>query len=74
MVNYTKITGITEASLKDANGIATLTIGVDSSKRNRYEIQFFKVDPSNEEVDYGDPDVVEGFLPSTLPRDWKADE
>ncbi|MBR1422263.1 MAG: hypothetical protein IJ571_02310 [Ruminococcus sp.] len=74
VVNYTKISGITEASLKDADGIATLTIGVDSSKRNRYEIQFFKVDPSNEEAHYDDPDVVEEFLPGTLPRDWKADE
>lgn len=66
---FTKITSaVTEASLKDGD-IATLTIEVDSSTRNRYEIQFFKV---NSEYSYSKADV-ESYLPNTQPNDWVAD-
>ena len=67
---FTEVTSaITEASLKDGDGIATLTLGVDSTVRNRYEIQFFKVNPS---FSYNKVDV-ESYLPDTLPTDWVPD-
>ena len=71
VVVFSEITGtVTEASLKDGDGIATLTIGVDSSNdRNRYEIQFFKVNPS---YSYSKANV-ESYLPDTQPTDWVAD-
>lgn len=52
------------------NDISQLTINVDSSEINRYEIQFFKVDPK--EYSYKKADV-ELYLPDTNPSDWVAD-
>ena len=62
-----------EASLPtDPNNsnMVSLTIKVDSSKRNRYEVQFYKVDPTN----IYDKSAVEGYLPNTNPSDWNPDQ
>ena len=58
-----------ESVLPDSNGIVSLTIEVDSTKQNRYEIQFFKVDPST--INY-DKSSVETYLPETQSSDWQA--
>ncbi len=52
------------------NGMVSLTISVDSTVRNRYEIQFYKVDSS---FDYSKAQV-ESYLPDTLSADWEPDE
>lgn len=68
---YTNITSPTEESLTDiSTGIATLTIDVDSSKQNRYEVQFYKV--NSKTMDYSKDDV-ENYLPDTNPSDWDSD-
>ncbi|MBR1752194.1 MAG: hypothetical protein IJ740_15235 [Ruminococcus sp.] len=55
----------------DANGYVSLTVKVDSAETNRYEIQFFKVDPS---LPY-DKESVLTYLPPTpaVSGDWVAD-
>lgn len=71
---YTKYTQpLQESDLatdpNDSN-IVYLTIKVDSTDKNRYEVQFYKVDPSNsyKKID------VEGYLPSTSSNDWVPDQ
>lgn len=58
-----------EAALADSDGMVALTVKVDSSVQNRYEIQFFKVDP---EQDYS-ASAVAAYLPPTDADDWVAD-
>lgn len=53
------------------NDIVYLTIKVDSTITNRYEVQFYKVDPST--ISYTKTDV-EGYLPSTSSNDWVPDQ
>ena len=50
--------------------MVSLTIEVDSTKQNRYEIQFYKTDKEN---DYTSSVVKENYLPDTTPSDWVAD-
>lgn len=57
-----------ESALTETDGYVSLTLNVDSSKQNRYEIQFFKVDPSN--ISYTKSDV-ESYLPTTT--SWTPD-
>ena len=56
-----------ESSLTETDGYVSLTLKVDSSKQNRYEIQFYKVDPDDS---YGKSDV-ENYLPKTT--QWQSD-
>lgn len=55
----------------ETTGLVSLTIEVDSSKQNRYEIQFYKV--NSKTLNYAKSDV-EGYLPDTGPSDWTPDE
>lgn len=48
----------------DDEGFVYLTLEVDSTEKNRYDIQFFKVDPT---YNYSKSDV-EGYLPDS--NDW----
>lgn len=59
-----------EANLTPVDGMVSLTIEVDSTKQNRYEIQFYKTDKEN---DYTSSVVKENYLPDTTPSDWVAD-
>lgn len=59
-----------EADLTSVNGMVSLTIEVDSTKQNRYEIQFYKTNKTN---DYTAAVVKEDYLPDTAPSDWVAD-
>ena len=60
-----------EEDLPVTDGMVSLTIKVDSTKQNRYEIQFYKVDPEN--VTYSKSDVEGSYLPKTDPADWVAE-
>lgn len=60
-----------ESELPESGGMVSVTILVDSvDKTNRYEVQFFKVDPSNSYTKA----AVEGYLPKTEPGDWDPTE
>lgn len=56
-----------EADLTEVDGYVSLTLKVDSTKKNRYEIQFFKVNPA---YSYSKTDV-ESYLPTST--DWVPD-
>lgn len=66
--NYSFYGGVTDIG----NDMSQLTINVDSSDINRYEIQFFKVDAINNTNKYKKADV-EAYLPDTNPSDWVSD-
>ena len=53
----------------DESGYKSLTLVVDSTKNNRYEVQFFKTWASG--ADY--TNSISDYLPSTTESDWKAD-
>lgn len=68
---YTNSNYSFDGSITDiGDDMLQLTIQVDSSVINRYEIQFFKVDP--EQYSYKKADV-KTYLPDTNPSDWVAD-
>ncbi len=57
---------------QDADGYVSLTIKVDSTIKNRYEVQFFKVDSTNDQFDYSNG-AVKNYLPDTSVGNWSAD-
>ena len=69
--NYVRYTSLSdETNIKNLyNGYYSLTMDVNSVVQNRYEIQFYKVDPSQS---YTKPDVI-SYLPSTIPSDWEPE-
>ena len=71
MGDYVKYSGApSEASLTGDGNMVSLTLEVDSTKQNRYEVQFYKVDPT---YDYSKT-AVQGYLPNTSSSDWHANE
>jgi len=69
--DYVKYSGApSEASLTGDGNMVSLTLEVDSTKQNRYEVQFYKVDPT---YDYSKT-AVQGYLPNTSSSDWHANE
>ncbi|MBQ9870158.1 MAG: hypothetical protein IJM32_10920 [Ruminococcus sp.] len=59
-----------ELALTADGDMVSLTLEVDSTEQNRYEIQFYKVDPT---YDYSKA-AVEGYLPNTRSSDWHPDD
>ena len=55
--------------IADANGWKSLTVVVDSDVRNRYEIQFYKKDNTDDEIPY-DIAHIKTYLPNTDKDDW----
>ena len=62
---------LSESDLPQSGGMVSVTIKVDSeNKTNRYEVQFFKVDPNESYT----KEAVEGYLPNTNSDDWNPIE
>ena len=58
---------ITENSFTPVNGMTEITLVVDSEKKNRYVIQFYKKDSSQSFTN----NDVKNYLPDTNPADWE---
>ena len=56
-----------ESSITTSNGVKTLILVVDSRKKNRYDVQFYKIDPT---IDYSAA-KVKTYLPES--NKWVAD-
>lgn len=68
-VQYTGGTSVTTAVnnlAADGDGFKTITLIVDSTKINRYDVQFFKTGASG--ADY--TNLISTYLPSTEESDW----
>ena len=65
-VGYTGSAPVEANLTPDANGYVSLTINVNSEEKNRYEVQFYKVDPT---LSYTKADVSV-YLPATDASDW----
>lgn len=60
---------ISESDLNVSDGYYSITMDVDSIVHNRYEVQFYKVDP---ELSYTSSNV-NNYLPPTVPSDWEPE-
>lgn len=58
---------IKESDLPTSDGYKSVTLVVDSTDKNRYEIQFYKTDTTNNTYSNSD---AESYLPDTTPSDW----
>lgn len=69
MTGSASVTTAVAALTPDANGYISITLIVDSSKKNRYEVQFFKTGAAG--ADY--TGSMNAYLPPTSETDWVAD-
>ena len=59
---------LVESNLTPSGDYKSITLVVDSAKKNRYEIQFFKTNTTS--YNYSNSDAV-NYLPATTPSDWE---
>ena len=78
-INGSNVTGDSNLSLTEdsfttdaTTGMKSLTLVVDSQKKNRYVVQFYKTDSNNVSYDYSNA-AIKNYLPDTASSDWEED-